>query len=146
MNELGLDPPRRAVRVRAVNKDYPHMKKILVLVTLFGLSLVANAKEPATETAPINDTCPISGKAADPSETVSVDIEFCCNRCKGKFDKDPAAHLAKAAGGEAGKCIFNGKPAKKKSTLKIALCCGKCPDNFDRKKHLGKVKLAKKDS
>jgi YHS domain-containing protein/mono/diheme cytochrome c family protein len=42
---------------------------------------------------PINDTCPVSGKAIDSSKTSEVDgklVAFCCGNCKAKFDADPA--------------------------------------------------------
>ena len=42
---------------------------------------------------PVNDKCPLSGKAIDPKKTYSV--AFCCNNCSGNFKKDPAKHIAK---------------------------------------------------
>ena len=114
---------------------------ILLALALCSTSALAKEKEAAK---PINDKCPLSGKAVDASKTVAVKVEFCCGKCKKKFDSDPSAYLDKAAAGEAGKCIFNGKPAKKESTLTVGFCCGKCPSNFDAAKHLTKVEVAKK--
>lgn len=56
------------------------------------------AAEPATNASPINAECPVSGKAVDRSKTLIRDgrlIAFCCDDCKAKFDRDPAAYLAK---------------------------------------------------
>lgn len=48
-----------------------------------------------------NDTCPVSGEAADGSKTVSWqghEIAVCCGNCVGEFPNDAAAYAAKAAG------------------------------------------------
>ena len=46
-----------------------------------------------------NDKCPISGKAIDPEKIVKIEEEvgFCCEKCKAKYDKDPAATMKKSA-------------------------------------------------
>ena len=52
----------------------------------------------STNTAPVNSTCPVSGKAIDPAKTVTYEgklIAFCCDDCKAKFEKDPKTFLAK---------------------------------------------------
>ena len=53
---------------------------------------------------PINTVCPISGEAAD-AEVVSVyqnkAVAFCCKKCKGKFDENPAEHIKKVKVAEA---------------------------------------------
>ncbi|MBI1373966.1 MAG: hypothetical protein GC159_14685 [Phycisphaera sp.] len=44
------------------------------------------------------DKCPLSGKDIDPTKTVAYKgrlIAFCCNNCKGKFEKDPDKLIAK---------------------------------------------------
>lgn len=56
------------------------------------------AAETEAEKKPINETCPVSGKPADPSFTSEIDgkvVAFCCNNCKAKFDADPDAFRAK---------------------------------------------------
>ena len=66
-------------------------KAIKWLGTLLGcLSLVVVVSAIA---GPVNDKCPLSGRAIDPKKTYTV--AFCCNNCAGKFKKDPAKHIAK---------------------------------------------------
>ncbi len=58
----------------------------------------ALADSPATHAAAMNTQCPVSGKAIDPSKTVVYNghvVAFCCDDCKAKFQKEPAAFLAK---------------------------------------------------
>ena len=48
-----------------------------------------------------NDTCPVSGEAADGSKTVSWqghEIAVCCGNSVGEFPNDAADYAAKAAG------------------------------------------------
>ena len=57
---------------------------------------------------PINETCPVSGEAVDPAQTVEHDgrvVAFCCGNCKAKFEADPSAFVAKLpeSGGKKGK-------------------------------------------
>ena len=82
----------------------------------------------------------------DTSKVSTVKVEFCCNNCKGKFDKAPGKFIAKAAKGEEGKCIFSGEDAGASSNVKVAFCCGNCQGKFDKnpKQFLAKVKPAKK--
>ncbi len=122
-------------------KNWTLMAGLFVLTLCLGL---AQADE--TVKSLFNDKCPMSGAAVDPTKTSDYKVEFCCKNCKAKFDKDPAAHLAKAAEGEAGKCIYNGKEATTSSTLTIGFCCDNCKGKFDKepKAHLTKVKPAAK--
>jgi uncharacterized membrane protein len=56
------------------------------------------ASTPATNPAPMNAQCPISGKPIDPTKTVLHDgkvVAFCCDDCKAQFLKDPKPVLAK---------------------------------------------------
>ena len=49
-----------------------------------------NAPTEAKTTAPVNKTCPFSGKEAKATITSTCDgktVSFCCPGCKGKFDK-----------------------------------------------------------
>ena len=55
---------------------------------------------PADKTAstPINQTCPVTGEAADPKHTSLHEgrlIAFCCAKCKAAFDKNPTKFAAK---------------------------------------------------
>lgn len=93
---------------------------------------------------PINKKCPMSGEDVDAEKGIEVTVTFCCENCKGKFDKDPIKYLAKVADAEDGKCPMSGKDAKKEqsSTVKVATCCGKCEKKAkeDVKETLKKVK------
>ena len=124
------------------------MKKWNLLVGLAVLTLclgIAQAED--TEKTLFNDKCPISGAAVKASSNSDYKVEFCCNNCKGKFDKNPAKHLAKAAEAEPGTCIFNGRPAKTSSTLTVGFCCNGCKAKFDEEpnKFIAKVKPAEKE-
>ena len=66
-------------------------------VALFGV--VATAGERNAD--PINEKCPVSGKAVDSNATATVAVGFCCGNCKGKFEKDPASFLSKIQGKDA---------------------------------------------
>lgn len=123
------------------------MKKWNLLAVLFIFTLSIGLAQ-AEDTAKVlfNDKCPISGQAVDDAKTSDYKVEFCCNNCKAKFDKNPAKHLDKAAEAEAGTCIFNGRPAKTNSTLTVGFCCGNCKGKFDKEpnKYIGKVTPAEK--
>jgi YHS domain-containing protein len=101
-----------------------------------------------------NTLCPISGKAIGDA-TSEVKAEFCCNKCKAKFDAEPTKFAGKLAKTEEGKCVISGKDASESSTLTVGFCCDKCKAKFDAepKKFLGKLapkkdgdKKKKKDS
>lgn len=56
----------------------------------------------AKNAAPVNAKCPVGGEAVDSTVTTSFQgqtVAFCCNKCKGSFDKmadaDKSAALAK---------------------------------------------------
>ena len=121
------------------------MKKMLAglmaLVAIVGVSMVSNAEDKAKA---INDKCPFSDKEVAAGSTVDVKVEFCCNNCKGKFDKEPAKYLDKVAKGEAGKCIMNGKDASKSSTLTIGFCCDNCKGKAEKDPKAAVAKLAAK--
>jgi hypothetical protein len=62
--------------------------------------LDAAAAEIAARAAskPVNDTCPVSGKAVDPSTAIEHEglrIAFCCKDCQAAFQKEPAKFAAK---------------------------------------------------
>lgn len=121
------------------------MKRITSLILAVAAFCVATSAALAGSKA-VNDKCPLSGRAIDDSKVSTVKVEFCCNNCKGKFEKSPGKFMAKAAKGEEGKCIFSGEEAEAKSEVKVAFCCGNCQGKFDKdpKKYLAKVKPAKK--
>lgn len=125
------------------------MKKWNLLTALFALTLFigfAQAAEKEADKTLFNDKCPISGQDVDTSKTSDYTAEFCCEKCKAKFDKEPAKHLDKAAEAEPGTCIFTGQPAKTSSTLTVGFCCDNCKGKFDKEpnKYITKVKPAEK--
>ena len=94
---------------------------------------------------PVNKLCPASGKAGDPAVIIkySKKIGFCCDKCKAKFEKDPASFGDKIADykTDSKKCIVSGKDVDTAQTLEykaeISACCTKCeakikaePDKF----------------
>ena len=102
------------------------MKKFLAFFSavLIGLSLTYAAKKAPK---PVNEKCPISGKAIDAKQT--VDVGVCCGNCAKKVTKDPK--LALKANGDFKKCPISGKPAKK--TVTIGFCCGNCKGKASKK-------------
>ena len=95
------------------------MKKILAIASALAICVAfsfAAKKAPG----PVNDKCPISGKAVNADQTVDVG-GGCCN-CAKKVVKEPT--LALKAKGDFKKCPISGKPAKK--TVKVGFCCGNC--------------------
>ena len=90
---------------------------------------------------PANAKCPISGKPINAKQTsvFTKEVAFCCNNCKGKFEKNPAASIGKVNLADAKlntKCPISGKPAKPnvKAAYKktVAFCCGNCKGKFDK--------------
>ena len=102
------------------------MKKFLAFFSavLIGLSLTYAAKKAPK---PVNEKCPISGKAIDAKQT--VDVGVCCGNCAKKVTKDPKLTLK--AKGDFKKCPISGKPAKK--TVTIGFCCGNCKGKASKK-------------
>ena len=103
------------------------MKKIIAFATavLIGLSFTFAADKKAPK--PVNDKCPISGKAIAAKQT--VDVGVCCGNCAKKVVNDPK--LALKAKGDFSKCPISGKAAKKKVT--IGFCCGNCKGKASKK-------------
>ncbi|MCA8972935.1 MAG: YHS domain-containing protein, partial [Planctomycetes bacterium] len=98
--------------------------------------------------APVNDKCPVSGEPIDRSKTVEHEgrvVAFCCDKCKAKFEADPAAFADKlppAPGAEAAakpindKCPVSGEAVDPAQTVVhdgrvVAFCCGKCKAKFE---------------
>lgn len=66
--------------------------KTLFTIAALAFAVSAQAKDPA------NKECPVAGKPAKSSVTTQYEgktVAFCCNGCKGKFEKDPAKYAAK---------------------------------------------------
>lgn len=78
------------------------MKKAVLLFS-FGLCLTVCAAEPAAP-KPLNTTCPVSGKAADPKITWVYEDQtfaFADEASRQKFEADRAASLYQKLGGKA---------------------------------------------
>jgi len=92
------------------------MRMLLIAVAVVGLALAAGcrqsepahhpaeakpaAKAPAAAGQPeiAQKICPVMGEAIDPDVHVDYQgrrIYFCCQMCKGTFEKDPAKYVAK---------------------------------------------------
>lgn len=51
-----------------------------------------------TSAAPVNTTCPVGSRPARADITSNYqgkEIAFCCNKCKAKFDAEPAKYTVK---------------------------------------------------
>jgi YHS domain-containing protein len=66
------------------------MKKLLTLLALsFATALSA---------APVNTVCPVGARPIRSDITSTYqgkEVAFCCNKCKAKFDANPAAYASK---------------------------------------------------
>src|SRR5262249_2009775 len=65
---------------------------------LVRLALPAKAATSSASTKPINTQCQVSGKEIDPAKPAVFEgkvIAFCCDDCKGQFQKDPNPILGK---------------------------------------------------
>ncbi len=63
--------------------------KTLLTIAALAFAVSASAAEP------VNKECPVAGKPAKASVTTKHEgktVAFCCNNCKGKFEKDPAKY------------------------------------------------------
>jgi len=114
----------------------------------------ASVQDPAQATAPINETCPISGKAVDASVTCDYEgmvVALCCMNCKPAFEADPAKYMAKykTAAYVNETCPISGKAVDASVTCEyegmvVALCCMNCKPAFeaDPAKYMAKYKTA----
>ena len=118
------------------------MKSLFTLIAALFLGAGVASADPAK---PVNKLCPVSGKDGDPAVIVKYakKIGFCCDKCKGKFEKDPAAFAEKIAEykADSNKCLVSGEDADAEKSLEykahISACCGNCeakikaePDKF----------------
>jgi len=144
-------------------------KKYIGKVKEFKKSKKAADEEIAFAADPINKKCPVSGKDVNKEKTSDYEgqtIGFCCDDCKGKFDKEPAKYIGKVKEFKkkkaeveeirfddpinkkcpiTGKDIVAGRTAEYEKQT-IGFCCKDCVDKFeaDPKKFIKKVKEFKK--
>ena len=116
--------------------------KTIILSAALGLFSLVTASAGA-----INEKCPVSGKDVKAGKGPDVEFAFCCEKCKGKFDKAPGDYLKVAATAEDGKCPISGKAADKSVTSKVTIgtCCEKCEEKLkaNPKSFLDKVEPKK---
>ncbi|MEX2214597.1 MAG: hypothetical protein WD768_10740 [Phycisphaeraceae bacterium] len=98
----------------------------LAVLAIVGLFVAFNVNAEEKKSGPINDKCPLAGKAVNPEKTIDIKVSFCCNNCKGKFDKDLAANIGKVKALD--KCPLSGKDISEdaSTTVTVAFCCGNC--------------------
>jgi YHS domain-containing protein len=112
------------------------MKRILLsalAIAVVSAFAVAAYSTGSTRAAAVNEKCPVAGKDVNPEKTSEITIKFCCNNCKGKFEKDPVACLSKLDKLPTDTCPVANKPAKDASaTVTVAFCCGECKGKFDK--------------
>ena len=89
-----------------IPRDPADPMKTILLTAALGLFSLITASAGA-----INETCPVSGKPVKAGKGADVEFSFCCENCKGKFDKAPGDYLKVAATAEDGKCPLSGKTA-----------------------------------
>jgi YHS domain-containing protein len=80
------------------------MKALALLLTL-----VATASCLAAE--PLNTKDPITTDAVNPAikSTYTKTVEFCCDRCKAKFDASPKAYMTAIKSARKGQCPLSNK-------------------------------------
>ena len=108
------------------------MKKILAIsiATLLGIGAFAFAAKKAP--VPVNEKCPVSGKAVDADQTIGIGV--CCGNCAKKVGKDVKGILAKVKSDSKdtdtvnSACPISGKGIKRVVT--VAFCCSKCKGKY----------------
>lgn len=93
---------------------------------------------------PVNDACPLSGRAVDAAEVSeqTVVLGFCCGNCQSKFesaaDAEKFSEAKLAAAGEAvnQSCPVSGKPIDAEIVAMgdgrtVGFCCAKCEAKFE---------------
>lgn len=122
-------------------------RKVISMSTRFlGLAclvaLVAGLAVKAEEAKKFSAKCVVAGdpdaKQDKFSEYKGGKVYFCCDGCKGKFDKEPAKYAVKANAqlvsteqAKQVKCPLAGKPCNPDQTvevsgIKVAFCCAGC--------------------
>lgn len=85
--------------------------------------------------------CPVSGQPSGTKvfiEEKGNKVFFCCNNCRGKYEKDPAKYAAKLANSYTiqTKCPVTGKPINPQVSAEapagetVFFCCKDCPAKF----------------
>lgn len=66
--------------------------KVLLTIAALAFAVSASAADP------VNKECPVAGKPIKAGVTTKhegKEVGFCCNNCKGKFEKEPAKYADK---------------------------------------------------
>ncbi len=110
------------------------MKKILAIASALAICVAfsfAAKKAPS----PVNEKCPVSGKAVDADQTSKIGV--CCGNCAKKVAKDVKGTLAKVKSDSKDSdtvnaaCPISGKGIKKVVT--VGFCCPKCKGKYTAK-------------
>ncbi len=123
--------------------------------TLFTLAAALFFGAGVAAADPVNKLCPVSGKAGDPAVIYKYTkkLGFCCDKCKSKFEKDPAAFAEKIAKykTDSKKCIVSDEDADAEKTLEykaeVTACCGNCEAKIKAEpdKYIAKALKKEKD-
>jgi bacterioferritin-associated ferredoxin len=111
------------------------MKKSIAIfaAVLIGLGSLAFAAKKAA--GPVNEKCPVSGKAVNAEHTIGIGV--CCGNCAKKVAKDVKGILAKVKSDSKdtdtvnSACPISGKGIKKVVT--VGFCCGNCKGKYTAK-------------
>ena len=111
------------------------MKKLIsiFIATILGFGAYALAAKKAP--VPVNEKCPLSGKAINAEQTIGIGV--CCGNCAKKVAKDVKGTLAKVKSDSKdpdtvnATCPFSGKGLKKVVT--IGFCCPNCKGKYTAK-------------
>ena len=110
------------------------MKKLIsiFIAAILGFGAYAFA---AKKAVPVNEKCPVSGKAINADQTIGIGV--CCGNCAKKVAKDVKGTLAKLKSDSKDPdtvnkaCPFSGKGLRKVVT--VAFCCGNCKGKYTPK-------------
>ena len=114
------------------------MKKLIsiFIAAILGFGAYAFA---AKKAVPVNEKCPVSGKAINADQTIGIGV--CCGNCAKKVAKDVKGTLAKVKSDSKDPdtvnkaCPFSGKGLKKVVTVAFAAAIAKAsthPSKFIR--------------
>ena len=111
------------------------MKKLISIAVAAILVFGAYAFAAKIAAVPVNEKCPVSGKAVDADQTIGIGV--CCGNCAKKVAKDVKGILAKVKSDSKDSdtvnsvCPISGKGLKKVVT--VAFCCSKCKSKYTPK-------------
>ena len=98
----------------------------------------------------VNTACPVKGRPADGRIAVPVKIDFCCQKCLDKFEKDPVSFLSKVAKTVKGQCPVSDRKITKASTalISVAVCCNGCKGKVEAepREYLARIGKSKRGS